>query len=184
MRPAVFLDRDGVVNAAVVRDGHPLPPQSIDDVTILPGVREAIAAFKSAGVIPIVVTNQPDIARGCAVDADVTAINRLIGARTGIEHFVVCPHDDSDGCRCRKPLPGMILDAAAIHHVDLSHSVMVGDRWRDIEAGRAAGLATVLIERHYGERQADRPTVVVDELADAVEWIIQHTKGRTHDVSR
>jgi D-glycero-D-manno-heptose 1,7-bisphosphate phosphatase len=176
---AVFLDRDGVVNAATVRNGKPYPPGSVGDVEILPGVVEAIQAFKSAGLATVVVTNQPDIARGITHESTVTAINEFIREQTEIEYFVVCPHDDSESCGCRKPRPGMIIDTAKNLGLDLRRSVMVGDRWRDIAAGQAAGVATVLIERGYDEQQASNPSLVVGELGDAVDWILEHSREHT-----
>jgi D-glycero-D-manno-heptose 1,7-bisphosphate phosphatase len=179
VRGAVFLDRDGVLNAAVVRDGRPYPPVTPADVVILPGVRAAVEDLRNAGLMAVVVTNQPDIARGAMTTGEVAAINDVISACTGVDVVVVCPHDDADGCDCRKPLPGMILAAAEAHRIDLRHSVMIGDRWRDIEAGRAAGLPTVLVDRGYDERRPIGASLVVDELADAVPWILATTaKGR------
>jgi D-glycero-D-manno-heptose 1,7-bisphosphate phosphatase len=177
LRPAVFLDRDGVVNAAIMRDARPYPPQSMDEVEILPGVVEAVRTFRKAGLATVVVTNQPDIARGAADARCVSAINECIAEQTGIEHFFVCPHDDEDGCECRKPRPGMILNAADVLGLDLTRSVMVGDRWRDIAAGIAAGVSTVFIDRDYDERVPPRPTLVVSDLPDAVPWILHHTRG-------
>lgn len=174
---AVFLDRDGVLNAAIVRDRRPYPPTSVHEVVILPGVRSAIDAFRASGLMTIVVTNQPDIARGTAMAAQVDAINALVAAATGVDAIIVCPHDEGDGCTCRKPLPGMILDTAARLKIDIRRSVMVGDRWRDIQAGHAAEIPTVLVDRRYDEKPARDPTLVVDELSTAVPWILERTKG-------
>lgn len=172
MRPAVFLDRDGVLNASVVRDGKPYPPATVQDVEIIADVPEACRRLRDAGFLLIGATNQPDIARGTTSADAVAAINDLIVARTGLDEMIVCPHDDADNCACRKPRPGMMTDTARRRDVDLARSVMVGDRWRDIEAGKAAGVATVLIERHYAERRADAPDLVVASLVEAVDWII------------
>ena len=177
VRGAVFLDRDGVLNEAVVRDGQPHPPTSPADVVILPGVRAAIDAFREAGLVTVVVTNQPDIARGSTCLDDVALINRTVADALGIDVVVVCPHDDADGCVCRKPLPGMILEAAAQHGIDLTRSVLVGDRWRDVEAGRAAKVPTVFVDRAYDERQPEDADLTVAELADAVPWILAITRG-------
>jgi D-glycero-D-manno-heptose 1,7-bisphosphate phosphatase len=177
-RAAVFLDRDGVLNAVRLREGHPHPPRSVDDVVILPGVKDAIDVLRAAGLLSIVVTNQPDIARGSIKSEAVDAINHRVRAETGVDAIMVCPHDDADGCECRKPLPGLILRAAAQFDVDLGRSVLVGDRWRDIDAGRAAAVATVFVDRGYAERPAIGACLVVDELASAVPWIIERTTGR------
>lgn len=177
MHPAVFLDRDGVLNAPVVRAGKPYPPRAVSEIVILDRVPEACRALRSAGLLLIGVTNQPDIARGTADANTVKAINAVVAEQAGLDTIVLCPHDDADGCGCRKPLPGMIFSAAREWDVDLSHSVMVGDRWRDIEAGKAAGVATVLIERAYDERQACGADLAVESLAAAVDWITERALG-------
>ena len=141
---AVFLDRDGVLNQFFLRDGVPCP------LTIYPDAAGALARLKQAGFLLIVVTNQPDIARGTTTRGVVEAINGAMGAALPIDEFVVCPHDNADECGCRKPKPGMVVDAAARHGVDLSQSFLIGDRWRDIDCGAAAGVRTVFIERGYG----------------------------------
>jgi D-glycero-D-manno-heptose 1,7-bisphosphate phosphatase len=173
MTAAVFLDRDGVLNEAVVRDGRPHPPRSADAVRLLPGVTEACAALAEAGLRLIVVTNQPDVARGTQALSDVEAINDQLRAALPLDEVVVCPHDDADDCGCRKPRPGMIVDAARRWDIDLACSVTVGDRWRDIAAGRAAGTRTVHIDRHYAEPAPAEPDLIVSELEESVQWIIR-----------
>jgi D-glycero-D-manno-heptose 1,7-bisphosphate phosphatase len=169
--PAVFLDRDGVVNLAVVRDGKPYPPQSVDAVTVAPDVGPALARLKAAGYRLVVVTNQPDVARGVQRRDVVEAINASLASRLPIDEFRVCYHDDPDECECRKPKPGLLLQAPA--H-DLSRSVMVGDRWRDIEAGRRAGVGrTVLVENQSGEPCQVEPDVRVPSLGAAADWILR-----------
>ncbi|RVT97486.1 HAD family hydrolase [Rhodovarius crocodyli] len=173
MRRAVFLDRDGVLNAAR-RDakGRPLPPADAADLVILPGVPEACAALRAAGFLLIGATNQPDIARGTASADEVARMNRLVAEAVGLDEMALCPHDDADGCACRKPLPGLLTAAAATHGIELSASWMVGDRWRDIEAGRAAGCRTAFVQAHYAERQPDAPDITVASLAEAVPHIV------------
>lgn len=170
--PAVFLDRDGVLNAPVLRQGRPHPPNTEADVRLLPGVVEACRALASAGLKLVCVSNQPDIARGTQQPAVVANINAHLQRLLGLDEIVVCPHDDGDGCSCRKPLAGMWFDAAERLDLDLTHSVTVGDRWRDIDAGRAAGTLTVFIDRGYRERAPDEADLIVAELGEAVEWII------------
>ena len=170
LRPAVFLDRDGVINRAVVRDGRPYPPQGLDDLEVLPGVGEALARLKAAGFALVVVTNQPDVARGRQTEQAVQAMHDRLAALLPIDEFRVCWHDDDDRCECRKPKPGLITRPPAY---DLSRSVLVGDRWRDIEAGRRAGcLASILIDYGYYERHQVDPDVRLHSLQEAADWIL------------
>lgn len=171
-RRAVFLDRDGVINRAVVRDGKPYPPHHIDDLEILPGVPDALARLRLADYYLVVVTNQPDVARGTQRREVIDAMHASLAAALPIDEFRVCDHDDPDECACRKPKPGMLEAAARDANLDLSASVMVGDRWRDVEAGRRAGCRTVFIDRDYAEARPDRPDATVGSLPEAVDWIL------------
>lgn len=176
--PGVFLDRDGVLNDAVVTDGRPRPPGRPQDVVVPPGARRACRALAAAGLRLIGVTNQPDIARGRQTPGNVAAINELVRRATGVEEIVTCPHDDADGCACRKPRPGMILEAAHRWDIDLTRSVTVGDRWRDVDAGRAAGTRTVFIDRRYAEPRPATCDLTVDDLEESVPWIIETLAAR------
>src|SRR5262249_9621500 len=138
----------------VMRDGRPFPPSSAQEVEIVPGSHEACITLRAAGALLFCVTNQPDVARGTARQEDVSAINNRLKDELGLDEVAVCYHDDEDGCSCRKPKPGMLIDLATRHFVELAASVMVGDRWRDIEVGRRAGCRTVFIDGRYAE---DRP---------------------------
>jgi D-glycero-D-manno-heptose 1,7-bisphosphate phosphatase len=171
-RPGVFLDRDGVVNRAMVRNGKPFPPATAAELEILPGVAAACAELRRAGLTVVVVTNQPDVVRGTTTREAVEAINEALCASVPVDDLVVCFHDDADGCHCRKPAPGLLMEAAERWSIDLSRSVMVGDRWVDIEAGRRAGCATVWIDNGYRERQPDDPDITSPTLAHAVPWIV------------
>jgi D-glycero-D-manno-heptose 1,7-bisphosphate phosphatase len=182
-RPAVFLDRDGVLNEVEVRDGRPHPPADAEHLKLLPGVERACETLRAAGLPLIVVTNQPDIGRGTTDVAQVARINERLRESLDLDEIIVCPHDDVDDCPCRKPRPGMLLDAAARHGIDLAASVMVGDRWRDIEAGKAAGTKTVFIDRGYRERQPIDPDLTVRELDEGIPWILDATASTTSKVS-
>lgn len=175
--PAVFLDRDGVLNEPILRSGRPYPPESVEDLCKLPGAREACAELAMAGLTLVCVTNQPDISRGTGDFAAVAAINDYARKLFHLDEVVVCPHDDPDGCDCRKPLPGMILEAARRLDLDLARSVTVGDRWRDVEAGRAAGTWTVFIDYDYDEPKPQSPDLVVNDLKEAVPWIIDTVRS-------
>jgi D-glycero-D-manno-heptose 1,7-bisphosphate phosphatase len=173
LRRAVFLDRDGVLNEAEVRSGLPHPPASVEELKVFPDAASALGCLKEAGFLLIVVTNQPDVARGTQTRETVYAINAALAARLPIIDFLVCWHDDVDGCACRKPKPGLLLEAAAKHPINLAESFAVGDRWRDIEAGADVGCRTVWINRHYAEgRPRQRPDACVTSLSDAVNWIL------------
>ena len=169
----VFLDRDGVLNRMYVVDGTGHPPDNATQLEVYPDVSDALRRLKDAGYLLIVVTNQPDVARGTTSLASVHEINAVLSARFPIEEFVVCPHDDAANCPCRKPKPGMILDAAQRHGVDLTQSFMVGDRWRDVDCGANAGVRTVWIDRGVKERDPDHPPdFTTYSLAGAVDWIL------------
>lgn len=172
MRRAVFLDRDGVINRAVVRDGKPYPPANLAELEILPGVADALVALHEAGFLLIVVTNQPDVARGTTPMAVVEKINNHLVSCLPIDEFRTCYHDSADGCDCRKPLPGAIITAAGKHGIDLGESYMVGDRWRDIEAGQRAGCKTVFIDYGYEEKQPESVDYRVKSLQEASKIIL------------
>jgi D-glycero-D-manno-heptose 1,7-bisphosphate phosphatase len=175
---AVFLDRDGVLNQAVVRDGRPYPPASLDAFEILPGVPEAIRQLHAAGYLLIGATNQPDVARGTQRREIVEAMNSLLLAEMPISAILVC-YEDGDDCPRRKPNPGLLLEAAETFTINLSASFMVGDRWRDIEAGRRAGCQTIFIDRGYSERGPDPAAdYVAADLQDAAVWILSQTARR------
>lgn len=174
-RPAVFLDRDGVLNEAVIRDGKPYPPADAAAVKIVAGAREALDALHDAGYLLVVVTNQPDVARGTQTRAEVDAIHDRMRAELGFDAVYACCHD-GDVCNCRKPKPGLLLDAAGDLGIDLSRSFMIGDRWRDVDAGARAGCRTVFLDFGYRERgPTDPPTVTVSSLRDGVAWILQQS---------
>jgi D-glycero-D-manno-heptose 1,7-bisphosphate phosphatase len=176
-RRAVFLDRDGVLNRAIVRDGRPYPPSAPEAFEILPGVAQAAQRLRDAGFLLIVATNQPDVARGTQRREVVEAMNQRLSAAVPIDDFRVC-YDDGDDCPRRKPNPGLLLEAAAAHEIDLPGSFMVGDRWRDVEAGRRAGCRTVFIALGYAERLPQPPADhTTTDLPSAVTWILSQTRN-------
>jgi D-glycero-D-manno-heptose 1,7-bisphosphate phosphatase len=168
---AVFLDRDGVLNRPIIRNGRPYPPSSISELEILPGVREALARLKRAKFRLIVVTNQPDVARGTQTRKEIEAMNAVLGRQLGLDTFLVCYHDDVDRCECRKPAPGLLTAAAKKERLDLKGSFIVGDRWRDIEAGRRAGCIPIFIDYGYIENPPVDCAITVKSLAEAAHYI-------------
>lgn len=171
-RRAVFLDRDGIINRAFLRDGRPYPPRDLSELEILPHVPEALQALKAAGFDLIVVTNQPDVARGTVTRDAVEAIHNRLLAELPLDRVAACFHDDQDACDCRKPKPGMLRMMAKERGIDLSRSFMVGDRSRDIEAGIAAGCKTIFIDYGYAEPSpAAKANYVCRTLFEAAAWI-------------
>lgn len=174
-RRAVFLDRDGVINRAVVREGRPYPPDSVAELQILPGVAEALQRLRDAGYLNIVVTNQPDVATGKQQREVVEAMHRQLRATLAIDAVEVCYHVDADGCACRKPKPGMILKAAEDSGIDLTASSLVGDRWRDVGAAQAAGCQTYFIDYGYRDKRPEKPYVTVESLRAAADLILRRS---------
>jgi D-glycero-D-manno-heptose 1,7-bisphosphate phosphatase len=166
---AVFLDRDGVINRNDIRDGRPVGPSRLEDFVILPGVPEAVDAFRGAGFLVIVATNQPSVSAELAA-----AMHSKMRQALQLDDVKVCPHADTDHCGCRKPKPGLLLDAAQERGITLAESWMIGDRWRDIEAGKAAGCRTILVDHHYAkERQPEGPDFTVATLLEAVPIVLR-----------
>ena len=177
IKPAVFLDRDGVLNQAIVRDGKPHPPERLSEFAILDGAKDALHRLRALGYALFVVSNQPDVARGTQDRTVVERMNAALAVALPIDEAFTCFHDDRDDCDCRKPKPGLILRAAERHAIDLRTSFMIGDRWRDIAAGQRAGVRTVFIDYHYDERQPDPPAdKTVSKLDEAVDWIASLTR--------
>jgi D-glycero-D-manno-heptose 1,7-bisphosphate phosphatase len=171
---AVFLDRDGVINANLVRDRRPFAPTKLDEFYFLPGVAEAITRLKEAGFLIIIVTNQPDVPNGITSRETVEAMHSEVLRHLPVDDIEVCFHTDSDGCECRKPKAGMLFNAAVKHAIDTTRSWMVGDRWRDIDAGREAGCATIFIDYGFVQDKPVRADKIVASLTEAAGYILGH----------
>jgi D-glycero-D-manno-heptose 1,7-bisphosphate phosphatase len=171
-RAAVFLDRDGVLNRAIVKNGRPYPPASLSELEILPGVPQALARLQKAGFLTLVVTNQPDVATGKTTQAIVDRIHDTLRETLALDAIYTCACVEGPGCDCYKPRPGMLIRAAAEWGVDCRRSFMIGDRWRDVGAGRAAGCRTIFIDYNYAERRPDSPDFVAQDLGQAVDIVL------------
>lgn len=173
MRRAVFLDRDGVINRALVRDGKPYAPINAAEFELLPGISAALNRLRESGFLNIVVTNQPDVATGKQQREDIDALHDRLKAGLAIDAFKVCCHVDADNCVCRKPKPGLLLEAAREFNIDLGASFMVGDRWRDVAAGQRAGCKTCFfIDYGYAEKRPEQPFIIVKSLENSVGLIL------------
>jgi D-glycero-D-manno-heptose 1,7-bisphosphate phosphatase len=173
MKKAVFLDRDGVINRSAPDGGY---VTRWEDFHILPGVPEAIALLNTANFLVVVATNQRCVAKDLLslsgleqLHANLRTTLEPAGARLDAIYF--CPHDIFPPCTCRKPLPGMLLDAAKEHHIELSSSWMIGDSASDIEAGKRAGCKTILINQ-LTELVDPTPDLYADSLLSAAHKIL------------
>ena len=175
-RRAVFLDRDGVLNHAVVRDGLPFPPARVEDLELYPDAVDGCAQLKKAGFVLVAVTNQPDVGRGTQSREIVEEMHaRLRAAIPSLDAIEVCFHagaSHGEPCECRKPKPGLLLRAAAAHGIDLTESFLIGDRWRDVDCAHAAGCQAVFIDRGYRESLREKPDLTVSNFKEAVSAIL------------
>lgn len=176
---AVFLDRDGTLNRAYTDGELTIPPGSVAELEILPGVEDALVQLKQAGFALVVVTNQPDVSRGTQTRAAVEAINEHLARQLPIDEIVCCYHDDADQCACRKPKPGMLVDSAARRGLRLNASYMIGDRWRDIEAGRRAGCTTILVGNAGIEQMVAKADFEANNLGEVARIILGRSRGAT-----
>jgi D-glycero-D-manno-heptose 1,7-bisphosphate phosphatase len=180
-RRAVFLDRDGVLNRPVVRNGQPLPPARVEDFELYGDVADGCARLKAAEFLLVVITNQPDVGRGTQSREAVEAMHvKMQSALPSLDRIEICYHAGErygESCDCRKPLPGMILRAAAELKIDLCASYVIGDRWRDINCARAAGCRAIFIERGYGESLREAPDFTVATFGDAVNALLRDARA-------
>lgn len=172
LRKAVFLDRDGVLNNAIIKKGKPYPPASLSELHIAEEALSALQLLKSLDFLLIGATNQPDVARGITDRALVEAINQTLIQQLPLDEIRVCYHDDQDDCACRKPRPGLLEQAAKDYQIDLTQSIMIGDRWKDIAAGQAAKCKTIWLNHDYQESGPKQPPdYETTSLMQAARWI-------------
>jgi D-glycero-D-manno-heptose 1,7-bisphosphate phosphatase len=169
---AVFFDRDGVLSESLYFDGKPRAPRQASDFALYPEASAACALLKAANWMLVVATNQPDIATGDLLESELDKMHARMAQILPLDAIEVCPHTDAAHCECRKPKPGMLIRAADRLGIDLARSVMVGDRWRDIAAGHAAGCSTILIERGWNEPNYVPPDITVTGVAEAAQEIL------------
>ena len=166
---AVFLDRDGVINEVVVRDGKLASPRTLDEFRFVDGITEALERLRVAGYRLFVLTNQPDVARGLLDRSVLEHMTQRILTVLPVERVLTCVHDEKDGCVCRKPRPGMLHEVVVAEGVQLSRSFMIGDSWKDVQAGRTAGCRTILLRREYNHGvEADHAVASLKEAVDLI----------------
>lgn len=171
-KKAIFLDSDGVLNKAIIRNGKPTAPTTLNELEIPAEVKPALDRLKGADYLLICVTNKPDIERGLMTQAGVNTIYDTIRKSLPLDDVFICYHEYSD---CYKPKPGLLLDAAKKYDIDLGSSYIIGDRWRDIGAGQNAGCKTIWIDRGYAEKKPDPPAdFTAHSLTESTDWILNH----------
>ncbi len=173
---AIFLDRDGVINKVVMRKGIVSSPWRLEEFEILPNVKECLKEFKKMEFLNIVFTSQPDISRGLLKIEDLGEMHKFIMETLLVDGIKFCPHDDKNNCNCRKPKPGLLLEAAKKWSIDLKKSYVIGDTWKDIGAGKAAGCKTILIRREYNKDFQKDYDFEVNNLEETVEIIKNSNK--------
>lgn len=169
---ACFLDRDGVINRAFVKNGKPYPPATLQEFEILEGVKESLELLRKSGFLNIIVTNQPDVARGIQKKEVVDAMHHKIMEELAIDDIFACFEEDGPNCNCYKPKPGMLLQARDKHGINLKRSFMIGDRWRDVGAGIAAGCKTIFIDYKYEEPLTQLPDYVCSNLFQGTKFLL------------
>ena len=174
MNKAIFLDRDGVLNRVIVRGGKPYPPSHLSEFEILPGTKEALIKLKLERFLLIVVTNQPDVARGKQKREKVEEMHTFLKRNLPLNDIFVCWHGIDGECECRKPLPGLLFQASKKWNIDLKKSLIIGDRWRDIDSGHAAGCKTIFIDYKYDEELNIQPDYSATSIQDATKCFIEN----------
>lgn len=174
MPRAVFLDRDGVLNEPIIRDGLPYPPRTLDEFRLYPDAAPACGMLRQAGFLLVLATNQPDIGRGALELEAVEQMHALLLDKIPLDRIEMCtaPDGEAPGAERRKPAPGMLLEAAKALQIDLPRSYMIGDRWRDIDCGHAAGCITILINRPYAEKLRQSPHHYAENILEAARLIL------------
>lgn len=177
MRRAVFVDRDGVLNRATIRDRRPYAPRSEAEFELLPDASRGCTALKEAGFLVFVVTNQPDVGRG-QIEPDVLErMHETLRRHCPVDGVLVCTHAKDGDCDCRKPRDGLLRAAALANDIDFAASYLVGDRWRDVECARNAGCTAIFVDGGYDEPLSVTPDVTVKNFGEAVQWVLSHQEN-------
>jgi len=175
MNRAVFFDRDGIINKVIYRENKPCSPRKVIEFKLMPGIAKILNELRKYEFKIIIFTNQPDISRGLMKIEDLEKMHKIIKEVLYPDRILYCPHDDTDNCDCRKPKPGMLIEAANELHINLNKSFVVGDTWKDIEAGRSAGCITILVDATYNRGvNSDYRVKNLDEAVEIIKLSINN----------
>ncbi len=173
MKAAVFIERDGVLNHARIEHQHPVSPLRFEDFQINQHAVPALRKLKAAGILLIATTNQPGLSRGYQSRRELDRMHELLRATFALDDILLCPHDETDGCDCRRPKPGLLVEAGFKWRLNLDHCYVISDKWQDAEAARAAGCTSLLIKSPWNG--AAHHDLVVPDLAAAVGKLLRLT---------
>lgn len=171
---ALFLDRDGVINYSVIKNKKPFPPLSIKELKIIPEIKEVIQFAKDKEMKVFIVTNQPDVARGLTTKEAIEEINQFIKSNLNIDEIFTCYHDNDDNCKCRKPKPGALLDLSKEYGINLSNSIMIGDRAKDIKAAKNANCVSIFVDYNYDEEKPVDQNYTVKKVGQLLKVLEKH----------
>ena len=174
MNSAIFLDRDGVINYSIMRDNKPYAPLNLSELKIIPEIKFVVDFFKQKKFKVFVITNQPDVARGKVSKDEIEKINESIQSQLSIDEIFTCYHDNQDQCECRKPKPGAFMTLSQKYNIDLTKSIMVGDRAKDIEAAKNANCPSVFIDYSYNELKPTDQNYTVDSVNELLTCLEKH----------
>lgn len=172
MRRAIFFDRDGVINNAVLRKGRPYSPIDWSEFSWVSGIQYVSQKLKEAGFLLFCITNQPDVGRRLQDHSMIEAFHQYILENLPLEKIYAC-YDCNDENPLRKPKPGMILELCKQYELDLEDCWVVGDRWKDVDAGNAAGCRTIFLDYGYDEALKSTPDYIISDLHELISLIIE-----------
>ena len=171
VKAAVFIERDGVLNQVRVERQHPVSPLTLDDFRINQEAVLLLQKLKATGFLLIVTTNQPGLSRGYQSRRELDRMHDLLRATFALDDILLCPHDETDGCSCRRPKPGLLVEAGFKWRLSLDRCFVISDKWQDAEAGRAVGCTSLLLQSPWNG--VARPDLVLPDLAAAVEKLLR-----------
>jgi D-glycero-D-manno-heptose 1,7-bisphosphate phosphatase len=176
MKQAVFIERDGVLNAAKVEKQQQVTPLTLEEFRLYEDAAPLLRSLKAAGLLLIVTTNQPGLSRGYQSRRELDRMHERLRKVFPLDDILVCPHDETDRCPCRKPKPGLLTEAAFKWHLNLDRSFVISDKWQDAEAARIAGCTSLLLQSPWvGKVHRD---FLLPDLAAIVDKILQLSGSR------
>lgn len=169
MKRAVFIERDAILNEVRTGPKHQVPPLTLEEFKINQQAKDPLLKLKGAGFVLVATTNQPGLSRGYQSRRELDRMHEVLRRSFPLDDLMVCPHDETDHCPCRKPRPGLLIEAAFKWHLNLDHSFVISDKWQDAEAARTAGCTSVLLKSPWvGQVHHDFVLPDLKSIADKI----------------